>query len=136
VTLIMAETFIGAAVVILILWSGNLIGMFRNDPEVIAIGTRALRVQGLALLFLPMSMVTEMLYQSTGQKLGAVILSLLRGGLIFIPAILILARLRGLYGIQEAQAVAFAGVFLPSLLFLQNLFQQMPREDQREQSLE
>lgn len=136
VTLIMAETFIGAAVVILILWSGNLIGMFRNDPEVIAIGTRALRVQGLALLFLPMSMVTEMLYQSTGQKLGAVILSLLRGGLIFIPAILILARLRGLYGIQEAQAVAFAGVFLPSFLFLWHLFQQMPREDRMEQSLE
>lgn len=136
VTLIMSEAVIGAAVVILILWSGNLIGMFRNDPEVIAIGTRALRVQGLALLFLPMSMVTEMLYQSTGQKLGAVILSLLRGGLIFIPAILILARLRGLYGIQEAQAAAFAGVFLPSFLFLWHLFQQMPREDRGEQSLE
>lgn len=136
VTLIMAEVFIGAAVVILILWSGNLIGLFRDDPEVIAIGTRALRVQGLALLFLPLSMVTEMLYQSTGQKLGAVILSLLRGGLIFIPAILILARLRGLYGIQEAQAVAFAGVFLPAFLFLRKLFRQMPREDRMEQSLE
>lgn len=129
VTVMMAEALVIMAVVVLIVWSGSLIGMFRDDREVIAIGTRALRVQGLSLLFLPVSMVTEMLYQSTGQKLGASVLSLLRGGLLFIPAILILARVRGLYGIEEAQAVAFAGVFLPSFLFMWRLFRKMPAED-------
>lgn len=129
VTVIMAETFVGVSVVFLIIWSGSLIGLFRDDPAVIGIGTRALRVQGLSLLLLPMSMATEMLYQSTGQKLGASVLSLLRGGLIFIPSILILARLRGLYGIEEAQAVAFAGAFLPSFLFMRRLFRQMPAKD-------
>lgn len=136
VTVIMAEILIGVTVVILIVWSGSLIGMFRNDPDVIEIGTRAIRVQGLSLLLLPISMVTEMLYQSTGQKLGASILSLLRGGLIFIPAILILARLRGLYGIEEAQAVAFSVAVLPSFLFLWRLFRQMPQEDAVENSID
>ncbi|MCC2877136.1 MATE family efflux transporter [Lachnoclostridium pacaense] len=129
VTVIMAETFVSVSVVFLIIWSGSLIGLFRDDPDVIAIGTRALRVQGLSLLLLPMSMATEMLYQSTGQKLGASVLSLLRGGLIFIPSILILARLRGLHGIEEAQAVAFAGAFLPSILFMWRLFRKMPEKD-------
>ena len=129
VTVIMAETFVSVSVVFLIIWSGSLIGLFRDDPDVIAIGTRALRVQGLSLLLLPMSMATEMLYQSTGQKLGASVLSLLRGGLIFIPSILILARLRGLHGIEEAQAVAFAGAFLPSFLFMWRLFRKMPEKD-------
>ena len=128
-TVIMAETFVGVSVVFLIIWSGSLIELFRDDSEVIGIGTRALRVQGLSLLLLPMSMATEMLYQSTGQKLGASVLSLLRGGLIFIPSILILARLRGLYGIEEAQAVAFAGALLPSFLFMRRLFRQMPAKD-------
>ncbi|MGN0371585.1 MAG: MATE family efflux transporter [Enterocloster sp.] len=132
VAVIMAETVVGAAVIILIAWSGSLIGLFRDDPEVIMIGTRALRVQGLALLLLPLSMMTEMLYQSTGQKLGASILSLLRGGVIFIPAILILARLRGLYGIEEAQAFAFAAVLLPSLWYLWRLFRKMPAVDAEE----
>lgn len=132
VAVIMAETVVGAAVMILIAWSGSLIGLFRDDPEVIMIGTRALRVQGLALLLLPLSMMTEMLYQSTGQKLGSSILSLLRGGVIFIPAILILARLRGLYGIEEAQAFAFAAVLLPSLWYLWRLFRKMPTVDAEE----
>lgn len=127
--LAMAEALIGALVVILTVWSGDLIGLFRNDPAVIAIGTRALRLQGLSLLLLPLSMMTEMLYQSTGQKLGASVLSTLRGGLIFIPAVLILARLRGLYGIEEVQAVAFAGALPPALLFLRRLFRRMPARD-------
>ncbi len=129
VTVIMAESLVGAAVVVLLARSGSLIGIFRDDPEVIRIGTRALRIQGISLLFLPMSAMTEMLYQSTGQKLGASVISVLRGGLIFIPALFILARLRGLQGIQEAQAAAFIGALLPSLLFLWHLFRKMPQED-------
>lgn len=130
VTVIMAETLIGVAVVILLAWSSNLIGIFRDDPQVIQIGTRALRIQGLSLLFLPLSTMTEMMYQSTGQKLGASVISVLRGGLIFIPALLILSRLRGLYGIQEAQAVAYIGALFPSLLFLWHIYRKMPAEDE------
>lgn len=129
VTVIMAETLVGIAVVILIIGSGNVIGVFSDDLEVIAIGTRTLRIQSLAVLLLPLSSLTEMLYQSTGQKVGAAVLSVMRGGVIFIPTILIMSRLRGLYGVQEAQAVTYALVFIPSLLFLCHLFRKIPKKD-------
>jgi putative MATE family efflux protein len=128
-TVILAESVIGCAVVLLLINSGNLIAIFRNDPEVIVIGSRALRIQAVALLFLPFSMVSEMLFQSTGKKVTSILLSLLRGGLIFLPSIVILAKLRGLYGIEEAQAVAFIGTLIPAILFVVTYFRKLPKED-------
>lgn len=134
VTVVMGEALVGIIVAFLLLFSDRLIGVFINDPEVIEIGTRALRIQGLALLLLPLSAMTEMLYQSTGHKLGAAVLSVLRGGLVLIPAILILSKLRGLYGIQEAQAVTYVLVFIPTLLFLGHFFRKLPKEDAPEET--
>ena len=107
----------GIAIIAMFIHSGNVIGMFRDDPRVIEIGTRALRLNLAALLFLPLSMVTEMLFQSTGHSAGASILSSLRSGIFFIPALIILSRLRGLSGIQEAQPLAYVLTFFPSLAF-------------------
>lgn len=129
VTFILSECLLAVAVVIVLVFSDGLIGVFRNDPEVIRIGTRALKLQMIALLFLPASMITEMMYQSTGHKLGASFLSSLRSGLFFIPALIILSDLRGLSGIQEAQPVAFVLGFIPSIGFLYWFFAHMPKED-------
>ena len=118
---------IGASIVLLNL--ENMIGLFRDDPEVIAVGTRALKLQMFSLICLPPCMSTEMLYQSTGRRLGATLLSALRNGLIFIPALLILAQLRGLSGIQEAQPVSQV-LALPLTVLLGFLFfRKLPDED-------
>ena len=74
-------------------------------------------------------MVTEMTYQSTGHKMGAVILSGLRSGIIFIPAIFIMSALRGLYGIEEAQPLAYFLSFIPAVIFAVIIFKNMPDED-------
>ncbi len=111
------------------LCSNNLIGLFRNDATVIEIGTRALRLHCMSLLFLPACMVTEMLMQSTGQRLCASLLSSLRSGVFFIPLLLILAKVRGLSGIQEAQPLAYVLAFIPSLLFAVWFFRKLPKED-------
>ena len=113
----------------LLFFSGGLIGIFRNDSEVINIGVRALRLQALAQLVLPPCMAVEMLYQSTGKRLGASILSSLRNGIIFIPALLILARIRGLSGIQEAQPIALL-ISLPiTIPFGISFFKKLPKEN-------
>lgn len=131
-------TFLMSEVVIVIfaaavLWkSGDLIRLFRNDPEVIEIGTRALRLQNAAQIFIPFCMVTEMTLQSTGKKLGASVLSAMRSGILFIPILLILARLRGLYGIEEAQPIAFILSFIPALLYAMWFFRKLPKEDKAE----
>ncbi len=113
----------------LIVFSGSLIGLFRDDPTVIEIGTRALRLQALAMLVFPPCMVVEMLFQSTGRRIGASVLSSLRNGLFFIPALLILSRLRGLAGIQEAQPVALIFSVPVTVLFAILFFRKLPKED-------
>lgn len=131
-TSILSECLITVIAFAVILCSGSLIRIFRDDATVIEIGTRALRLHCISLLLLPICMVTEMQLQSTGQKLGASLLSSLRSGVFFIPLLLILARVRGLAGIQEAQPLAYVFAFIPSLLFAVWFFRKLPKEDLEE----
>lgn len=85
---------------------------FRDDPVVISYAVRALRLQCASLILVPLSMCVEMGYQSTGQKLLASFASSLRSGVLFMPALLILANLRGMKGVQEAQPVSNIIAFL------------------------
>ena len=128
-TIMAAESIIILGVVILIIFAPELVRLLRNDTAVVDIGKRALRLQAFAYLLLPPCMVTEMLMQSTGYRLGASLLSAFRSGLLFIPSILILAHFRGLAGIQEAQPLALilsAPITLPFALYF---FGRLPKED-------
>ena len=128
-TAILAEGIIIVGVTILIVFASPLIRLMRDDPEVIEIGTRALRLQALSNLFLPPCMVTEMLYQSTGHRAGATMLSALRSGLLFIPSLLILSSLRGLAGIQEAQPLSVVLSFPFTVMFAVLFFRKLPKAD-------
>lgn len=130
VTLSEGLLFVMAAIVLL--FSHDLIRLFRDDAQVIEIGTRALRLQCIALLVLPFSMVTEMQLQSTGQKFSASLLSAFRSGIFFIPALLLLAKYRGLAGIQEAQPLAFVLSGFTAVFFAADFFRKLPREDRKE----
>ena len=128
-TVAMAEAILILMSSVGLLFSNQLIAVFRNDPKVIEIGTRALKLQLLTLLFLPFTMTVEMLYQSTGNRLGASLLSSARSGLFFIPSLLILAALRGLSGLQEAQPLAYVLSFPLALFFALRLIRKFPKED-------
>ena len=131
-TIMAAESIIIAGVIILIVFAPELVRLLRDDPSVVLIGKRALRLQAFAYLILPPCMVTEMLFQSTGHRLSASIVSALRSGLLFIPTILILSHFRGLAGIQESQPLALllsAPMTLPFALWF---FGRLPKEDGRD----
>ena len=132
VTAALSESVMLAGVVLVLAFSGRLIGSFRDDPEVIAIGTRALRLHMLGMLALPFGMTVEMTLQSTGSRLAASVLSSMRSGLFFIPLVLILSRLRGLAGIQEAQPAAYLLATVWSLVFMKRFFGKIPLEDDRD----
>lgn len=117
-TVILSEAIIFIISTIVLLNSGSLIHIFRDDPEVIRIGTRALKLHCIALIFLPFGTVTEMLLQSTGYRFQAAIMSSLRSGVIFIPALVTLAALRGLPGIQEAQPLSYILTSIPSVYMM------------------
>ena len=126
--LLIGEIFIICASSVVCMFPDQIIARFRDDPEVIAVGHRALILQCMALPALPLSMITEMLFQSTGQRLGAAILSSLRSGVFFIPTLLLLSHYRGLAGIQETQAVAFVLSFITSLFFMLRYMKRLPKE--------
>lgn len=129
ITFVLAEGAMAVMAAAVFFNSNWIVGEFRNDPLVISIGIRALRLHMAALLFLPLCMLTEMLFQSTGHKFGASLLSSLRSGLFFIPALVILADIRGLSGIEEAQPLAYLLGFIPSVIMMLWFFKRMPPND-------
>ena len=132
VTVLMSECVILVTASVCFLMSGSLIGVFRDDPAVIRIGTRALRLQMATVIFLPFTMCTEMLYQSTGHRFGASFLSSARSGLFFIPALLLLSAWRCLPGIQEAQPAAYLLAVPLSAAFVIRFMRRLPGEDAKE----
>ena len=128
-TLFLSLIVLSVLTVFAMIFSGGLIRIFRDDPEVIVIGTRALRLQCVAQIFLPVVMVTEMLMQSSGKKIPATVLSSLRGGILFIPLLLILPALRGLAGVQEAQPLSYILAVPPAILMANRFFAGTPKED-------
>ncbi len=131
-TLIAAECIIIVGSTVLITFAEPLVGIFRDDPDVIHIGTRALRLQAIAQLTLPPCMAIEMMFQSTGRRLGASFMSSLRSGVLFIPALLILSDIRGLAGIQEAQPLALLLSLPISIPFGIRFLNHLPKEDTAE----
>ena len=91
---------------IVFIFAPQIIKAFRNDEAVIAVGTVALRWQIAFIPLHPLIIGTNMLMQSTRHVKQATFLSMNRQGFYFIPAILILPRLLGLFGVEISQALA------------------------------
>ena len=111
------------------LLSGHLVGIFRNDSEVIRIGTTALRFQCLTFILNGWIIMNNMMMQTMGKTGYASVLASARQGLFFIPALLILPRLFGLFGIQMAQAVADACTFVITTVLYRIVMKQMRGEE-------
>ncbi|MBQ4600950.1 MAG: MATE family efflux transporter [Oscillospiraceae bacterium] len=84
----------------------QLIALFRDDPQVIACGTVALRFQCLTFPLQAWIITSNMLQQSTGRTVPATFLSVARQGLFFIPMVLFLPPVLDVLGIQMAQSAA------------------------------
>ena len=112
-----------------ICFSGSLVSLFQSDYDVVRIGRIALRFSSISLMFMPFNITPNMLFQSTGHKLQAMLLALFRGGMCFIPVILVLPRLIGLAGIQLAQPIADIMAAALSLPFAIAFFKKMPKKD-------
>ena len=98
--------FLSIGAVAGLVFAPQIVAFFRDDPEVIAVGTMALRAQAIVLPLQPSIMLTNMLLQSIGKGVRASITSAAKSGIFFIPLILILPRLFGLFGVEITQACA------------------------------
>lgn len=89
-----------------LIFSSHLIGLFRDDAEVIRIGTLALRFLCIPFVLSGWTVMNNMMMQTIGKTLYASILASARQGLCLIPLLLVLPRVFGLTGIQVAQPIA------------------------------
>ena len=88
------------------LFAPNLIALFRDDPDVIAIGTAALRYQCLTFWFLSWTVMSQMMLQTIGRTVPATFLAVARQGIFFIPLAWLLTALLGLTGLELTQTAA------------------------------
>ena len=97
---------IGGASTISIFIAPQIIQIFQKAPDVIEIGTPALRNYAFGMIFMAFSVPVNMLYQSIQKPSISSLLSMIRSGAITIPILLIGVPILGLPVIQMAQPVA------------------------------
>jgi putative MATE family efflux protein len=117
--------FLVVCAVLGIAFSHECIALFRNDPEVIDIGSDALRWQFATLPISALSMFSNMMMQTIGMSWRANILAAARRGIFFIPFILIMPRLWGLVGIEACQPAADVFTLLLTLCILPGALKQL-----------
>ena len=123
------EVLLGVFVIIGMIFSNNLIGIFRDDATVISIGTVALKLQLAALFFHPLVICSNMLFQSIGENKKATFLSTLRSGLLFIPIVLIMTYAFGLFGVQSAQSITDVLAFFVTLPMVVLFLKKLPEDE-------
>jgi len=127
-TVIIGTSFLIVICIIGWIISGSLIGVFRDDPKVIAIGVVALRWQLCAFPLNSLILASNMLAQTCRKPWRANILAAARQGLFFIPLIFILPSYFGLLGVEMCQAVSDVLSFTLTVPIVIYTFREFTRE--------
>ncbi len=117
-TMVFGFCFISILSIFSIIWPDAIIRLFQKKEAVIEVGRLGLRAASVGIIFLPISVTMNMLFQSIQKPILASILALLRSGLIFIPILLIFEHCFRLTGILIAQPIADAVTSLICVPFL------------------
>ncbi len=117
-TMAFSTVFVTIMSVLTFCYAEQIILLFQDVPKVVTIGSRALHFAAFGLLFMPVTIPINMLYQSIRKAGVASFLSTLRSGALLIPALLVGVPLLGLTGIQIAQPVADCLTGLISVPFI------------------
>lgn len=111
-----------------ICFAPQLICLFRNEPQIVGIGTDALRYIALALILLPTLSIANMSFQSVGKSAQATLLACAQNGLFFIPLIMLLPPFLGVRGIELAKPIAYVFALLTALPFLHRFVRELPAD--------
>lgn len=121
-------TVVCVAAAALLAWRAHdVIAWFRDDPEVIKIGTQALYFACAVMPFMAFSTFVNQLYQSLGLRVCATVLACCRQGICFVPLAFLLPWLFGLTGVQMLQPGADLLSFVVAVPFLILLYRRQLR---------
>ncbi|MCD8118667.1 MAG: MATE family efflux transporter [Lachnospiraceae bacterium] len=109
-----------------LLLSGHIIELFRrDDAEVIAIGTFALRAQLVTMPLWGYYTMCNMLSQSIGYGVRASVISCARQGLFLIPVLAVLPLMFGLRGLQLSQPVSDILAFFLAFILTRGILKEL-----------
>ena len=112
-----------------LIFAPQLIAVFRNDPEVVSFGTRAMRCQCITFPLAAYALVSNMMTQTMGKTLPATILAAARQGLFFIPAVMLMPLWLDQWGVQLAQSMADVCSFALTLVMMRRVFRNLREEE-------
>ena len=108
------------------IFAPDIIALFRSeDPELIRVGSHAMRWQCVAFPLMGLCTMTNMLFQNIGYTWQATFLSMCRQGICFLPAVFIAPWIWGLTGLEAAQAIADLITFIIALPFAINIVKEL-----------
>lgn len=116
-TIIMSEIILVMFACIALTYTSEIISIFRDDENVIEIGEIALKYASVGVVFLPVTVCTNIVYQSIGENRIASILAIMRSGAFFIPYILVLPKVFGMFGVMISQPCADITAALTTIPF-------------------
>lgn len=123
---------LGLAVVVFI-FAPQLVAIFRKgDPDVINVGTAALRYSVIAFPLSAWIVMCNMMLQSIGKGLKASIVASARQGIFFLPLIAILPYFFGLTGVEVCQAVSDFFALTVSIPLGVSVIREMRRADSKQ----
>ncbi|MBQ2460822.1 MAG: MATE family efflux transporter, partial [Clostridia bacterium] len=116
------ETGLGACfAVVLFFLSPFMMQRFLDDPEVIRLGVRMLRIMQISSVLVGISLVATCVCEAVGHAAGALVLSLSRQGILFYLAISVLPLLMGFDGILLSQPAADLLTGVLAFVILRNI---------------
>ena len=128
-TVMIGTVFLVICSVFGLFFSSSVIGIFRNDPEVIKVGVVALRYQLISLPLNAFILVSNMLAQTCRKPWRANFLAAARQGLFFVPLMIILPNMWGLLGVEICQSVSDVFSFIATVPIIYYTFKGFKRED-------
>ena len=100
-------------------WTTGLINLFNNDPELVALASKGMKLFLMMLPIIGFQIVSANYFQAVGKAPKAMFLSLLRQVLVLMPLLIILPKFLGLTGVWIAGPIAdfTASVVTATFLF-------------------
>lgn len=110
-----STVFLAIAAVVIGIFAPSLVAFFRDDAQVIAIGSAAMRYECFAVPLLGWIIMMNMFLQTTRRVVSASVLAMARQGIVLIPVLYVLTHFMGIVGLEIAQPVADFITFLIAL---------------------
>lgn len=135
-TLLICFACVSVLAIPCMIFSEKIATFFQSDLSVVEIATPALRYAMVGLMFMPLFVPLNMLFQSIRKPAIASFLALLRSGLVFIPLIFLLTWKLQITGLQLAQPIADVITAIVNLPFFFVFLKNTPNTSARENDLD